>query len=87
MANTPAIPEIPHELRDAVSALANSAYTLRGVLRILLEHMIERDGYPGLPPIVAEKLPYLELADRVVDGWCEHMGIDPDAEPSPNGKH
>lgn len=87
MANTPAIPEIPRELRDAVSALANSAYTLRGVLRIVLEELVERVGYQGLPSIVAEKLPYLELADRVVDGWCEHLGIDPDAETSPNGKH
>lgn len=49
--------------------------------------MIERDGYQGLPSIVVEMLPYLEQADRVVDGWCEHLGIDSDAESSPNGKH
>lgn len=81
----PEIPEVPDELRDSVSALANSAYTLRGILAIVLERLIERDGYEGLPPIVAEKLPYLEMAEQVVEAWCAHLGIAPENDQLENG--
>ena len=73
----PPIPPIPDELVDAVSALANAAFLCRGVFVQVAE------GKP-IDEIFAERGPYLIMAERVIDAWCKHLGIDTEEDETIN---
>src|SRR5690349_18332974 len=63
------IPEVPQELRDAVRSLARSGWLFRGVL------VAAAEGRP-LDELLEEHGESLALAERVLDTWAEHLGIE-----------
>jgi hypothetical protein len=63
------IPTVPSELEAPVRALARAAYLLRGVFVELAK------GRP-LEEVLEQRGQYLELAERVLDRWVEHLGIE-----------
>jgi hypothetical protein len=73
----PPIPLIPSELVDAVSALAHAAFIFRGIFVQITEGK-------SVDEIFAERGPYLVMAERVIDTWCEHLGIDPEQDATTN---
>ncbi len=81
----PPIPHVREVLRDPISALVRMSYILRGVLVEVLDEIVARDGHAGLPPIVKEKAEYLELAEKVMGAWSDHLGLTWDDEPNRNG--
>jgi hypothetical protein len=73
------IPAIPEDLILPVRALARAAYLLRGVL-------VESATGRPLDTIFQEQGEALRVAERVLDVWACHLGLDDEtwlAEPSP----
>lgn len=68
----PEMPPVPEgDLRDAVSTLANAAYLFRGVF-------LQLANGTALDDVFEERAPYLIMADKVVNKWCEHLGLNDD---------
>jgi hypothetical protein len=63
------IPSIPKELDSPIRSLANAAYLFRGVF-------VQAAEGKSIEDIVNEREEVLLLAEKVVDTWCAHLGID-----------
>jgi hypothetical protein len=73
----PEIPAIPGALADPIHALTRAALLFRTVFGQLEEGT-------SLPEIFAAHGPHLLMAERVIDTWCRHLGIDPEEEDPVN---
>jgi len=63
------IPKIPVELQAPVRALARAAYLFRGFFVQLVERI-------PLEQILEEQGAILDLADRTLDLWGVHLGLE-----------
>ena len=69
LSDPPDIPELPDELTPAVCALAQAAFMFRGVF------VQAAEGKP-VEEIFEERAEHLALAEKVVDAWCRHLGVE-----------
>ncbi len=67
----PTIPKLPRGTREAVAPLARAAFIFRGVF------VEAADGRP-IEDILDERHDAVALANRVLDHWLMHLGIDPE---------
>ena len=70
------IPGVPKPLRLPVQALARAAYLLRGAF------VEAAEGRP-IATILSQRGDDLQRAERVLDTWWAHLGLD--ADPRQNG--
>jgi hypothetical protein len=57
------------KLKSAICALARAAFMFRGVL-------IEAAEGSSIEDILAQREEALRVSNRVLNKWCEHLGID-----------
>jgi hypothetical protein len=72
MMEIPAIPAIDDpEFKEALSALVRSATVMRQIFMMTTA--------AGIDPkrLAREHGEVIANADRVIDAWCEHLGIEP----------